>query len=444
MEDALSSKPLFPDRTPTGEGILPSQEIFDFVQTGIICSTLGVTEDQIQPSSIDLRLSNEAYRVRASFLPGKSTTLLNKAKSNGMLMETIDISTGARLEPSVIYIIPLMESLSLPADVYGIANPKSSTGRLDIFTRLITEFGDEFERVPKGYRGKLYIEVISQTFPIIVRTGMRLNQLRFGRGRRGVVGEDRLKQLDQRDFLVDPDEESGQTTIDRGLRLTVDLQGNGSGVVGYRAKRQSQPIDLGLINHYEVADFWTPIHKGNECILDPGEFYILASKQRVRIPPDLAGEMLPYDIATQEFRVHYAGFFDPGFGYGKDGEIPGTRAVLEVRANEMPILLEDDQFVGRLNYYNMSAKPNKVYGGLIGSNYQQQGLALSKQFKREQFVSSSRSEFGPADDMATVSQRTCESQPITDSDEDGHPQRTNHLLTQPTFGQAFIVKNREQ
>ncbi|MGB7546943.1 MAG: 2'-deoxycytidine 5'-triphosphate deaminase [Terracidiphilus sp.] len=440
----MASKPLFPDRPPTGEGILPSQEILDLVQTGKICSNLEISEDQVQPSSLDLRLSDEAYAVRASFLPGKSTTLLNKAKANGMLVDTVDISNGALLKPGVIHIIPLMETLNLPSDVYGIANPKSSTGRLDIFTRLITEFGDEFERVQKGYRGQLYIEVISQTFPIIVRAGMRLNQLRFGRGRRGVVGEDRLKQLDQSDFLIEPDEESGQARIDRGLRLTVDLQGNGSGIVGYKAKRRSPPIDLGLIDHYEVAEFWTPIYKGRKCILRPGEFYILASKQRVRIPPDLAGEMLPYDLATQEFRVHYAGFFDPGFGYGREGEIPGTRAVLEVRANEMPILLEDDQFVGRLNYYNMSAKPQKVYGGLIGSNYQQQGLALSKQFKREQFTSGSRPDLRltKTDSIRSVPEKPNEGQHSAGSDDEAPKQRTNFAFAQGSFTQWMNAKSR--
>jgi len=284
-----------------------------------------------------------------------------------------------------------MESLNLPSDVYGIANPKSTTGRLDIFTRLITEHGDEFERVRRGYRGELFVEVISQSFPIIVQAGMSLNQLRFGRGKFIVAGDAKLKQLDQDDLLIDADESSGRFDIDRGLRVTVDLAGNGSDVVAYQAKRFSPPIDLSRINYYDVADFWQPIYKNDkrQYILEPGEFYILASKQRVRVPADLAAEMLPYDLATQEFRVHYAGFFDPGFGYGRDGEIPGTRAVLEVRAtNEMPILLEDDQFVGRLNYYNMSAKPSKVYGGTIGSNYQQQGLALAKQFKREQQYSS--------------------------------------------------------
>jgi dCTP deaminase len=236
----------------------------------------------------------------------------------------------------------------------------------------------------------LYIEVISQSFPIIVQAGMTLNQLRFGRGKFLAAGDAKLKQLDQDALLIDADDNIERFNIDRGLRVTVDLVGNGSGIVAYQANRYAPPINLGKIDHYDVAEFWRPIYKNEKhpFILEPGEFYILASKERIRVPADLAAEMLPYDLATQEFRVHYAGFFDPGFGYGKDGEIPGTRAVLEVRANEMPILLEDEQFVGRLNYYNMSAKPSKVYGGTIGSNYQQQGLALAKQFKREQQYSS--------------------------------------------------------
>jgi dCTP deaminase len=391
MEENLASQTLFPDRLPTGEGILPSQEILHFVQSGIIRSNREIQEDQIQPASIDLRLSREAYRVRASFLPGRSTTLLTKATDKGLLTGKIDLSEPALLEPGVIYIIPLMESLDLPSDVYGIANPKSTTGRLDIFTRLITEHGDEFERVRRGYHGALYVEVISQSFPILVQAGMSLNQLRFGRGKFIVAGDAKLKQLDQDALLIDADESGGRFDIDRGLRITVDLDGNGSDIVGYQAAPFSPPIDLSRINHYDVSDFWRPIYKNDkrQYILEPGEFYILASKQRVRVPADLAAEMLPYDPATQEFRVHYAGFFDPGFGYGRDGEIPGTRAVLEVRANEMPILLEDDQFVGRLNYYNMSAKPSKVYGGKIGSNYQQQGLALAKQFRRDQQYQSS-------------------------------------------------------
>lgn len=423
-EDDLTPKLLFPDRQPTGDGILPSQEIRDFVHTGIVSGS-NITEDQIQPSSIDLRLSREAYRVRASFLPGKSTTLLTRAASNGMLDQEIDISGPTLLEPGLVYIIPLIECLALPSNVYGIANPKSTTGRLDIFTRLITEYGDEFERVPRGYSGRLYIEVVSQTFPIVVQAGMKLNQLRFGRGRSVFAGDDRLKQLDRRDFLVDAGDESGPASIDRGLRITVDLQGNGNGIVAYRAIKSSASIDLSKINHYDTAEFWEPIRRNDnlQCILQPGEFYILASRQRVRVPPDHAAEMLPYDLATQEFRVHYAGFFDPGFGYGMQGEIPGTRAVLEVRASQMPILLEDDQFVGRLNYYNMSATPDKIYGGPIGSSYQQQGLALSKQFKRDQQYMS-----GPASGPMAVAAEHVQSAPresaarpqTTDTEDDMH------------------------
>lgn len=410
---------LFPTQQPSGEGILPSQEIRALVENGKICSAVEIRDDQIQPSSIDLRLSHEAYRVRASFLPGKSTTLLRKATSSGMLTNTLDISNPTLLERGVIYVIPLMESLALPSDVHGIANPKSSTGRLDIFTRLITESGDEFERVRRGYNGKLYIEVLSQTFPIIVQAGMTLNQLRFGRGRLEAAGDSRLKQLEEHNTLLDVNEDSGQSSIDRGLRVTVDLQGNGSGIVAYQARKTSPPIDLSRIHYYDIPDFWTPIYK-NELVpfvLEPGEFYILASKQRVRVPPDFAAEMLPYDLATQEFRVHYAGFFDPGFGYGAQGEIPGTRAVLEVRASQMPILLEDDQFVGRLNYYKMSKTPDKVYGGTIGSNYQQQGLALSKQFKREgQYASGSAASavFRASETMASPGARS-----ETDDDDEG-------------------------
>ena len=341
-----------------------------------------------------------------------------------MLNATLDISGPTLLEPGVIYIIPLMESLDLPSDIYAIANPKSTTGRLDIFTRLITEPGDEFECVRKGYRGRLFIKVISQTFPIFVQAGMKLNQLRFARGKVGVASDIKLKRLDRADPLIQVDEEdNGQANINRGLRITVDLQGNGSGIVAYKANKYSPPVDLSKINYYDIADFWTPILRNDKLqfILEPGVFYILVSKQRVRVPPDFAAEMLPYDLATQEFRVHYAGFFDPGFGFGMHGEIPGTRAVLEVRASQMPILLEGDQFVGRLNYYSMSATPKKVYGGSIGSSYQQQGLALSKQFKREQQYVSGGASSGPATERSAQRTAPCPSvvkSQMTEPDED--------------------------
>jgi len=383
----LALETLFREQEPTGEGILPSQEIVELINKGKIFAVQEIEDDQIQPSSIDLRLSSNAYRVRASFLPGKSALVLDKAKSSGMHIETIDISEPKLFEPGAVYIIQLMESLALPSNVFGVANPKSTTGRLDIFTRLITDRGEEFEYAERNYRGGLFVEVISQTFPIIVQAGMKLNQLRFGRGRkRAIAGDSKLREVDQEDRLVDADEASSEAYIDRGLRVTVDLQGNGEGVVAYRANKYAPPVDLSKVNYYDIDEFWTPIYRSEkrQLILEPHAFYILASKQRVRVRPDFAAELLPYDLASQEFRVHYAGFFDPGFGYGENGEIPGTRAVLEVRASQIPILLEHDQFVGRLNFYRMAQRPKKVYGGLIGSSYQQQGLALSKQFKREQ------------------------------------------------------------
>jgi dCTP deaminase len=402
VEDILAFDSLFPSvtaRQPSGEGILPSQEIRHFIDTGIIRSTREIPDQQIQPASIDLRLWHEAYRVRAQFLPGKSTTLLNKATANGLLEKRIDITEPTLLEKGVVYIIPLMESLALPSDVYGIANSKSTTGRLDIFTRLITETGDEFERVRKGYCGGLYIEVVSRTFPVVVQCGMKLNQLRFVRGKSNAAADDDLKELAKGDGLVLSGEDgSGQADINRGLYMTVDLQGNGrSQVVAYQARKHAPTIDLSQINHYDRSDFWTPIDRprNGQFILEPGEFYLLASKQRVRVGPDHAAEMVAYDPTIGDFRAHYAGFFDPGFGYGMRGEIPGTKAVLEVRVHEMPIVLEDDQYVGRLHYYKMAAIPEKVYGVSIGSSYQEQGLALSKQFKAEQ-KSTSGSSAAPA------------------------------------------------
>ena len=388
---------LFPDRQPSGQGILPWQEIHDLVDIGLISSPHKIEDIQIQPSSIDLRLSERAFRVQASFLPSRTMPLLDKARSNGMFNTEIDISQPTLLERNVIYVIPLMESLRLPSDVFGIANPKSTTGRLDIFTRLITETGDEFERVRKGYSGRLFIEVMSQSFPVIVQAGMKLNQLRFCRGRLVPTGDTALKQMDADDLYTESVEESGEPNdyrewIHRGLRVDVDLKGNGSAIVAYRAKKNAPPVDLGKVDFYEVSDFWHTIYRDERLILDPGEFYILASKTRVRVKPEFAVEMMPYDLATQEFRVHYAGFFDPGFGYGMHGEIPATKAVLEVRATQMPILLEDDQFVGRLHYYKMSSKPEIIYGGGIGSSYQRQGLALSKQFKREKQYDSGASQ----------------------------------------------------
>ncbi|MGA7792635.1 MAG: 2'-deoxycytidine 5'-triphosphate deaminase [Candidatus Acidiferrales bacterium] len=367
-----------------GKGILPSQDIEQFISGGVIRATAAFGVDQIQPASIDLRLGREAYCVRASFLPGESSTILTKATAADLLLDRLDLTEGAILKENSVYIIKLMESLALPPDVHGIANPKSTTGRLDILTRLITECGEEFERVRKGYQGDLYIEVVTRTFPIIVRQGLKLNQLRFVRGSAMPATDYRLKALAKAEFRIG-DDEADRASINRGWPITVDLEGNGHQTpVAYKAKKHQPPIDFAKVGVYEIADFWDAIPKPStgRIVLEPDSFYILVSKRAVRVKPTQAAEMIPYDPTMGEFRVHYAGFFDPGFGYGRKGEIEGTKAVLEVRAHDIPILLEDDQLVGRLAYYEMASEPAKVYGVSIGSSYQEQGLALSKQFKR--------------------------------------------------------------
>jgi dCTP deaminase len=383
------ARSLFPEpyEHEGGSGILPWQEINRLVQVGRISSSPEVLDSQVQPSSIDLRLGREAYRVKASFLRGRSATLLTKVHE--LLDSKIDLTLPMPplLERGVVYIIPLLERLMLPDDVQGVANPKSTTGRLDIFTRLITQCGDEFDRVPRGYIGELFVEVVSGTFPIRLRTGMALNQLRFVRGNPAPVGEESLRKLAKENRIIyDADDASLKDYINGGAMITVDLEGNGcSDIVAYKAKQDPRPIELDKINYYDRAEFWEAIPRPRcgHLVLEPGGFYLLASKKKVRVPPDHAAEMAAYDPSMGEFRVHYAGFFDPGFGYGMKGEILGTKAVLEVRAYQMPILLEDNHLVGKLKYYRMASIPDRVYGSSIGSSYQQQGLALSKQFKRE-------------------------------------------------------------
>jgi len=371
-----------------GNGVLPWQQIRRMVATGRISATPDVSESQIQPASIDLRLGQKAFRVRASFLRGRSATFLTRVHE--LLESTIDLTRPSPdvLEPGAVYIIPLLERLNLPSNVQGIANPKSTTGRLDIFTRLITECGDEFDRVPKGYSGELYVEVSSRTFPVRIKAGMKLNQLRFVRGHSGQLSHGSLRELAKKERLVyDAEGSPGKNHIGDGVEITVDLEGESpSSIVAYRAKANKNAplaIELDKISYYNPAEFWEAIPRpqNGHIILRTDGFYLLASKRKVRVPLDHAAEMIAHDPSMGEFRVHYAGFFDPGFGYGVSGEIGGTKAVLEVRAYEVDILLEDDALVGSLQYYPMAAAPDRVYGVSIGSSYQQQGLALSKQFR---------------------------------------------------------------
>ena len=362
-------------------GILPYQDIVKLVSGGRINAVSAIDDAQIQPASLDLRLGTTAWRVRASFLPGKDTPVA--AKIERMMMHKIDLTQPTVFEKGCVYIAELMEELRLPADISGKSNPKSSTGRLDIFTRLIADGGTEFESVPEGYRGKLYMEIVPRTFSVLARQGARLNQMRFVRGN-PPPSDQKLDELNSMDAIVYSDADTPMTAIvNDGLWISVDLEGDeNNGVVGYRAKQHAPLIDLARVNHYDPAEFWEPLKSEahRSLVLNPDDFYILMSRERIRIPPSFAASMVPYDPSVGEFRIHYAGFFDPGFGYGNN-DVNGARAVLEVRSHEVPFLIEHGQGVGRLIYERLLGKPERLYGVNIGSNYQAQGLKLSKQFK---------------------------------------------------------------
>ena len=361
-------------------GILPSQDIANLIARGNIIASPAINPDHIQPASLDLRLGDMAHRVRASFLPGPNSTV--EAKIRELRMARIDLTGAPVLEKDCVYIIPLVEELNLPENISGKANPKSTTGRLDIFTRLITDYGTEFDRVPAGYKGKLYAEVVSRTFTVSLRAGMRLSQLRFVQGNPR-SSDSTIRGLDREDPLVYDEGSPGKVRVERGLRITVNLEGANDEIIAYKAKRYAPAIELDKINFYATEEFWEVRHQNasKNLILEPGDFYILASKEKVSVPPEFAAEMVPFDPSDGEFRIHYAGFFDPGFGHGS-GDIKGTPAVLEVRAHEVPFLMEHGQLVGRLNYMPLLSRPHKIYGTNIGSSYQHQALTLSKQFRK--------------------------------------------------------------
>jgi len=350
-------------------------------EQGCVRASYPFVPDQIQPASLDLRLGTTAYRVRASFLPGPGTTVAQRIAE--LKLHEFSLSQGAVLETSCVYIVPLIESLALPADIAAATNPKSSTGRLDVFTRVIADETRGFDRVAEGYHGPLYAEISPKTFPVLVREGSRLSQLRLRRGAAALSAEE-LRALHARERLVD----RAEAVMGDGVAVSIDLSGadaaaaGAGGIVGYRAKRHTAVIEVERRAAYEIADFWEPIaaRADHSLILDPDEFYILASNEAVQVPPDYAAEMVPFDPLVGEFRVHYAGFFDPGFGYAGAGGL-GARAVLEVRSREVPFILEHGQIVGRLVYEKMLARPDRLYGSGIGSNYQAQGLKLSKHFR---------------------------------------------------------------
>ena len=355
------------------QGVIPSHMIETMVTQGQILISEPLQDDQVQPASLDLRLGHIAYRVRASFLAGHRATVAERLRE--FEMHRIDLSEGAVLEKGCVYLVPLMESLDLPPEIEAVANAKSSTGRLDLLTRTITDHGKEFDRIVKGYSGPLYAEICPRSFSVLVRPGMRLNQIRFRRGY-AVLDDVALTNLHAQSPLV-----SGDAVIQDGLGFSVDLSAGRNGLVGYRAKPHTGVIDLGKIGAYDPADYWEEIRTDTQqIILDPGAFYILVSQEAVTIPPEYAAEMAPYLAMVGEFRVHYAGFFDPGFGHAAaNGQ--GSRGVLEVRCHEAPFVLEHGQVVGRLVYEAMLETPSQLYGRDIASNYQGQGLKLSKHFK---------------------------------------------------------------
>jgi len=354
-------------------GVLPAQALRAMLENGQISAQPDVLDAQIQPASLDLRLGVRAWRVRASFLAGHGRSVADRLAE--FEMHQMDLSGGAVLEKGCVYVVPLMERLALPTGVQAVTNAKSSTGRLDLLTRVITDQGTEFDRVPEGYDGPLYAEICPRSFSVLVRPGMRLNQIRFRRGH-AVLSDSELAALHARETLV-PD----TPVISDGLGFSVDLRPDDSDLLGFRAKPHTGVIDLDRIGAYVPGDFWEPLRgTDGQIILDPGAFYILVSREAVHIPPDYAAEMAPYLAMVGEFRVHYAGFFDPGFGHAAAGGA-GARGVLEVRCHEAPFVLEHGQIVGRLVYERMAERPERLYGAEIASNYQGQGLKLSKHFK---------------------------------------------------------------
>jgi dCTP deaminase len=361
-------------------GLMAGQTIRRMVARGLIEAPLPIEDAQYQPASLDLRLGPRAYRVRASFLPGRERSVgdqLVRSQLDELSLE----GRGAVLERGCVYVVPLLEGLRLPADISATANPKSSTGRLDIFTRLITDRSEVFDQVASGYQGGLFAEISPRSFSTRVRQGSKLNQIRFRRHRNPaadpVLADRDLLASHQKTRLVD-----GTLNLRGGLLLSVGLVPAADGIVGYRAQKHTDILDVDCVNAYEMGDFWEPLRlrADRRLILDPGEFYILASRERICIPADLAAEMVPIDPAMGEFRVHYAGFFDPGFGLTPGGQ-PGSRAVLEVRSHEVPFLLEHGQVIGRLAFERMAEPPDVLYGQGETSNYQGQGLKLSKHFR---------------------------------------------------------------
>ncbi len=373
-------------------GLFSYQDLKGLVRSRAVSSSMEpLSEDQIQPASIDLRLGAKAFRLVSSFLPESHGVMERLGKGGGddsdLVMYEIDISNGGILEKGHVYLIPLMEELSLPEGVMGRANPKSTTGRLDIFARVLTDKNPRFDDIAPGYRGGLFLEILPRSFAIGVSQGLSLVQLRLMDGD-AVVDDMELRALQRDEGLLydgDGDGRASDVSISRGIFMSVDLSGEAmNGVIGYKSRKNSHVVDLTKRDHYNICDFWEPVTGGRDStlILEPEEFYILSSREKIRIPTGYAAEMAAYEAGSGELRTHYAGFFDPGFGYGQSGEVKGTKAVLEVRAHDVPFMISHGQTFCKLAYERMRNVPEKTYGPKIGSSYQFQGITLSKQFKK--------------------------------------------------------------
>jgi dCTP deaminase len=371
-----------PGSRPRLDGVVPSQGIRQATDDGWIFSDITIRPGSVQPASLDLRLGTTAYALRCSFLPSTDTTVMERA--GDLVMDQIDIRDGATLERDRPYLIELLEELALPVDVHAKANPKSSTGRLDVFTRVITDGNNRFDEIPSGYRGKLYLEVVPRSFAVKVQERLSLNQLRLATGQPRVSDDD-LRAIHDEFPLLYMDSHAlpgGDLEISDGVFLSVDLSGPPSRIVGYRAKKNSHRLDLSQIRHYDWRDYWEPVHpeKGGRIVLEPEIFYLLLSAEGVCVPPQYAAEMMAYDPTAGELRSHYAGFFDPGFGYSATGHKLGSRAALEVRARDVPFMVEHRQPICKLAFERMLEVPDRLYGQDVGSNYQGQETMLSKHF----------------------------------------------------------------
>jgi dCTP deaminase len=377
--------------SPAHAGVLPDRALRAAARDGWITGSTPLTDAQFQPSSLDLRLGATAYQLRASFLPYRErvhTRLTQKDFTDvDLVIDELSLASGATFQRGSVYLVPLQESLALPREVRGRCNPKSTTGRLDIFTRVIADDTARFDEIDAGYRGPLYVEVSPQSFPIRVHTGASLSQLRLLSGATALSDGALERLYRETPLLFDDDDRPippGRRVINDGLCMGVDLSGRHTdGIIGYRAHANPPVVDLSRVDFYDPQDFWEPIKRPNRdsYILEANRFYILASKERIRVPPEYAAEMVVYDAGAGEIRTHYAGFFDPGFGFGA-GDVLGTKVVMEVRAREVPFMVYDGQTSFKVGFERLAGTPDRVYGVGLGSSYQHQTLTLSKQFRR--------------------------------------------------------------